>query len=86
MLRKGLAVIVIAGLVLIATWAIPRIGVPAQFWLAPLESVSVGGRELRVARVDDDQGLRDADSLGALDAALFVLDRPASSRAGMGIG
>ena len=54
--------------------------------MPPIESVSIDGRELRVVRVGYTRGLREVESLGGLDGALFVLDEVASTSAGMGMG
>jgi uncharacterized membrane protein (UPF0127 family) len=81
-LRIGLAIVSV-GLILGAAWIGPRLDVPVEFWLSPVESVSVESRELRVVRVGYAQGLRDVPTLGGLDGALFVLDAP--TRGGMGM-
>ena len=73
---------VVAGLALFVS---PRLGVPVRFWFAPIESISIGGRDVRVLRVDYGQGLRGVESLGDLDGALFVLNRVAGSDQGMGM-
>jgi uncharacterized membrane protein (UPF0127 family) len=68
-----------------ASWVVPRLDVPIPFWLSPIETVAVGDRNLRVVRVTFAQGLRAVPTLGGLDAALFVLDSPAPTTAGMGM-
>lgn len=85
--RPLLVGLALAGVVVAATagWLASRADVPTQFWLLPLDRVSVGDRELRVVRVTYSQGLRGVSSLGGLDGALFVLDNVASSGSGMGM-
>ena len=77
---------VLAGLITSCAWLVPRLDVPMEFWMPPIESVSIDGRELRVVRVGYTRGLREVESLGGLDGALFVLDEVASTSAGMGMG
>jgi uncharacterized membrane protein (UPF0127 family) len=80
------ALVVVGGL--IAAFALvvsPWLGVPARFWFAPIEAVSIDGRDLRVVRVDYGQGLREVESLGDLDGALFVRSRVAGTDEGMGM-
>jgi uncharacterized membrane protein (UPF0127 family) len=69
----------------IGMWLAQRRGIPSEFWFSPIEVVRIDGHELRVARVGYAQGLREVVSLGELDGALFVLDTPAPSTAGMGM-
>jgi uncharacterized membrane protein (UPF0127 family) len=85
MRRRGILLAAVVATIVVGVWTVPRIGVPGRFWLVPLETVSVAGRDLRVARVTYAQGLREVETLGTLDAALFVLDEPASAEAGMGM-
>ena len=82
-LRIGLAIASVGSLIIGAAWIGPRLDVPVEFWLSPVETVSIDGRELRVVRVGYSQGLRGVRTLGGLDGALFVLDAP--TRGGMGM-
>jgi uncharacterized membrane protein (UPF0127 family) len=81
----GLAVVAVSFTVAIGSWVAPRLDVPTQFWLSPIETVSIEGRDLRVVRVRYAQGLRGISTLGGLDGALFALDEVASTQAGMGM-
>jgi uncharacterized membrane protein (UPF0127 family) len=82
---REVALVALMAAALAVVWGGPRLDIPSRFWLSPIESVSVGDRELRVVRVGYAQGLRDVESLGALDGALFVLDQTAGTDAGMGM-
>ena len=68
-----------------AFWVVPRLDAPPRFWGSEIETVEVGGRTLRLVRVDYQSGLRGVDSLGGLDGALFVLPRTMSTGHGMGM-
>ena len=76
---------VVAGLLAGGAWLAPRLGVPSQFWLSPMETVSIDGRNLRLVQVSYSQGLRTVETLGGLDGALFELDHVAGTDAGMGM-
>lgn len=67
------------------SWLIPRLGTPASFWFAPIETVFVAGKPLRLVRVEYGQGLRDVPTLGNLDGAIFVFDHALSAENGMGM-
>ena len=78
------AAIVALGLSIVgAAWITPRLDVPTQFWLSPIETVSLEDRQLRLVRVDYAQGLREVATLGGIDGALFVLDAPTTNGMGM---
>ncbi len=85
-IAAGLALVaILVGLIAAGAWVAPRLDVPTEFWLAPIETVWVDGRQLRVVRVGYNQGLREVETLGGLDGALFVLDQVAGTDAGMGM-
>jgi uncharacterized membrane protein (UPF0127 family) len=78
-------VAVVVSAIGVVAWVAPRLEVPARFWLAPVSTVRVDDRELRVVEVDYASGLRGVDSLGGLDGALFVLPQVMSEGHGMGM-
>jgi uncharacterized membrane protein (UPF0127 family) len=85
-LNLATRIVVVGALVAgLALFVSPRLGVPVQFWFAPTESISIGGRDLRVLRVAYGQGLRGVESLGDLEGALFVRSRVAGTDEGMGM-
>ena len=78
-----MAIVVVVGVQ--AAWVVPRLDVPVRFWLSPLSTVSIDGRQLRLVNVGYADGLRNTPSLGALDGALFVLPETMSAGHGMGM-
>src|SRR6187431_2337982 len=84
--RLAVAIVLVTVVVGIqAAWVAPRLDVPVRFWLSPLSTVSIDGRQLRVVHVDYADGLREVPSLGGLDGALFELARTMSTGHGMGM-
>ncbi|HEX5013750.1 MAG TPA: DUF192 domain-containing protein [Candidatus Limnocylindrales bacterium] len=69
----------------VAFWVVPRFDIPPEFWGSEIETVDVDARELRLVRVDYQDGLRNVASLGGLDGALFVLPRTMTTGHGMGM-
>jgi hypothetical protein len=85
LIAAGLAAAaILGGLIAAGVSVAPRLDVPTAFWPSQIETVAIDGRPLRVVRVGYNQGLREVETLGGLDGALFVLDHVADTDAGMG--